>query len=117
MFPGYLFVDHVMDKTSYIEVCKSTGLVSILGERWDRLEVVPDAEIGAIQRTLQASLPVFPHPYLREGQRVRITRGPLVDVEGIFVRGNLNTGLLIVSINMLHRSVAVAVDSTLIEAA
>jgi transcriptional antiterminator NusG len=117
MFPGYLFVDHAMDKTSYIEVCKSTGLVSILGERWDQLEVVPDAEIGAIQRTLRASLPVFPHPYLREGQRVRITRGPLVDVEGIFVRANPNKGLLVVSINMLHRSVAVAVDSTLVEAA
>ncbi len=117
MFPGYLFVDHVMDKTSYIEVCKSAGLVSILGERWDRLEVVPDSEIEAIQRALGASLPVFPHPYLREGQRVRITRGPLVDVEGIFVRGNPNKGLLVISINMLRRSVAVAVDSTLVEAA
>ena len=117
MFPGYLFVDHEMDKASYIEVRKSNGLVSILGERWDQLEVVPDAEIGAIQRTLQASLPVLPHPYLREGQRVRIVRGPLADVEGIFVRSNSNKGLLVVSINMLSRSVAVAVDSTLVEAA
>ena len=117
MFPSYLFVDHAMDKASYIEVRKSTGLVSILGERWDRLEVVPAPEIGALQRALHASLPIFPHPYLREGQRVRIVRGPLVDVEGIFVRGNPHKGLLIISINMLHRSVAVAVDSTLVEAA
>lgn len=49
MFPGYLFVHHVMDKRSYIEVSKSTGLVSILGERWDRLDVVPTPEIEAIQ--------------------------------------------------------------------
>ena len=117
LFPGYLFVDHAMDKRSYIEVCKSTGLVSILGERWDRLEVVPDSEIGALKRALHASLPVFTHPYLREGQRVRIVGGPLVDVEGIFVRGNPHKGLLIISINMLRRSVAVAVDSSLIEAA
>jgi transcription antitermination factor NusG len=117
MFPGYLFVHHVMDKPSYIEVCKSPGLVSILGERWDRLEVVPDPEIEAIQRALRTKLPMFPHPYLREGQRVRITRGPLADVEGIFVRANPNKGLLVVSINMLHRSVAVVVDSTLVEAA
>jgi len=117
MFPGYLFVHHVMDKASYIEVCKSPGLVSILGERWDRLDVVPDPEIEAIQRALRTKLPVLPHPYLREGQRVRITRGPLADVEGIFIRGNGNKGLLVVSINMLHRSVAVSVDSTLVEAA
>jgi transcriptional antiterminator NusG len=117
MFPGYLFLHHVMEKGSYIEVRKSTGVVSILGERWDRLEVVPDSEIEAIQRALRTSLPVFPHPYLREGQRVRITRGPLMDVEGMFVRSNPNRGLLIISINMLRRSVAVAVDSTLVEAA
>jgi transcription antitermination factor NusG len=117
MFPGYLFVHHMMDKGSYIEVSKSTGLVSILGERWDRLEVVPDPEIEAIQRALRTNLPVLPHPYLREGQRVRIKSGPLADVEGIFVRGNPNKGLLVVSIHMLRRSVAVAVDSTLVEAA
>jgi transcriptional antiterminator NusG len=117
MFPGYLFLHHLVDKASYIEVCESIGLVSILGERWDRLEVVPDSEIGAIQQALRARLPVFPHPYLREGQRVRIARGPLADVEGIFVRGNPNKGVLIISIDMLRRSVAVEVDCTLVAAA
>jgi len=117
LFPGYLFVHHVMDKSSYIEVCKSPGLVSILGERWDRLDVVPAPEIEVIQRALRSNLPMLPHPYLREGQRVRIKYGPLAGVEGIFVRANPNKGLLVVSIHMLRRSVAVAVDSTLVEAA
>jgi hypothetical protein len=40
-----------------------------------------------------------------------------MDIEGVFVRSNPTKGLLIVSINMLRRSVAVAVDSTLVEAA
>lgn len=117
MFRGYLFLRREMDKAAYIEICKSIGLVSILGERWDRLEAVPDSEILAIRQVLRARLPVFPHAYLREGQRVRITRGPLADVEGIFVRGNPNKGLLVVSINMLRRSVAVELDCTLVAAA
>ncbi len=117
MFPGYLFLHHVMSKASYVEVRKSIGLVSVLGERWDRLAVVPDSEVDAIKRALVGSQPVFPYPYLREGQRVRIRGGPLVGVEGIFVRGNPNKGLLIVSINMLQRSVAVEVDCTLVDAA
>jgi len=117
LFSGYLFVHHVMDKSSYIEICKAPGLVSILGERWDRLDVVPASEIEVMQRALCTNLPMLPHPYLREGQRVRIKSGPLADVEGIFVRANLNKGLLVVSIHMLRRSVAVAVDSTLVEAA
>ena len=117
LFPGYLFVRHVMNKASYIEVRKANGLVAVLGQRWDQLEVVPDPEIEAIQRALHAGLPVFPNPFLHEGQRVRISRGPLADVEGIFLRGNLNKGLLVISITMLHRSVAVEVDCSLVAAA
>ena len=117
MFPGYLFLHHAMDKASYIEVCKVRGLVRLLGERWDRPAVVPDCEIEAIQAVLRARLPILSHSFLREGQRVRITRGPLADVEGILVRSKPNKGFLIVSINMLRRSVAVEVDCTLVAAA
>jgi transcription termination/antitermination protein NusG len=117
LFRGYLFLRHAMDKASFLEAYKTRGLVRILGERWDRLEVVPDSEIEAIQRVLDADLPILPHPYLREGQRVRITRGPLADVEGILVRANPKKGLLVVSVNLLQRSIAVQLDCTLLEAA
>lgn len=117
MFRSYLFLRHAMDKESYLEVASATGLVAILGERWDRLEVVPDREIAAIQQAVRSDLPVLPHPYLREGQRVRIARGPLADVEGILVQLKPSKGLLVVSIDMLRRSVAVEVDCTLVTAA
>ncbi|MGH2361171.1 MAG: transcription termination/antitermination protein NusG [bacterium] len=117
MFPGYLFLHHAMDKTSYIEVRKARGLAQVLGQRWDRLSAVPEREIETIQRVHAADLPAMPHPFLREGQRVRITRGPLTDVEGILVRVKPNKGLLVVSINLLQRSVAVEVDCTLVEVA
>ena len=80
-------------------------------------EPVPDSEIGAIHSALRARLPVLPHAYLREGQRVSIARGPLAGVEGIFVRGNPNKGLLVLSVHMLRRSVAVEMDCTLVAAA
>jgi transcription antitermination factor NusG len=117
MFPGYLFLRHVMDKMSYIEVRKARGLVRILGERWDRLGVIPDAEIEAIQRLLNTPLPILPHPYLREGQRVRITQGPLTGVEGILLQSKPTKGLLILSIDLLQRSVAVEVDWSMVTAA
>src|SRR5213594_1117469 len=117
LFRGYLFMRHAVDKATYLEVCKARGLVRMLGERWDRLEVVPDPEIVAIERLVRCNLPIFPYPYLREGQRVRITRGPLADVEGIIVRGNPKNGLLVVSVGLLRRSIAVQLDCTLLEAA
>jgi len=112
MFPGYLFLRRAMDKASYIEVRKMRGLVSVLGERWDCLAEVPDREVGAIQTALAARVPVFPHAYLREGQRVRITDGPLAGVEGILVQQRPDKGLLVLSVEMLRRSVAVEVDCT-----
>jgi transcriptional antiterminator NusG len=117
MFPGYLFLRHAMDKASYVEVVKARGLVKLLGDGWDRLAAVPDRQIEAIQKVHSARLPVLPHPYLREGERVRIKGGLLEGAEGILLRKKLNKGLLIVSIDLLQRSVAVEVDATLVEPA
>jgi transcription antitermination factor NusG len=118
MFAGYLFLRHpAMTKSSYIELCKVRGLVRVLGERWDRLEVVPDDEIASVRRVLDARVPVMPHPYLRAGERVRIRRGPLADVEGILVRTKPNRGLVVLQVSLLQRSVAVEVDCTLVTAA
>ena len=112
MFPGYLFLHHALDKNSYVEILKTRGLARILGERWDRPAIVADAEIEAIQRVQNTELPVLPHPYLHEGQRMRITEGPLVDMEGILVHCKPNKGLLVLSVDLLQRSVAVEVDCT-----
>jgi transcription termination/antitermination protein NusG len=117
MFPGYLFLRHAMNKASYIEVRKARGLVRILGERWDSLSLVPDIEIEAIQRALNAALPLMAYPYLREGQRVRLTRGPLSGIEGILVQSKPKKGLLILSIDLLQRSVAVEVNCSMVTAA
>ncbi|GIX49610.1 MAG: transcription termination factor NusG domain protein [Candidatus Tectimicrobiota bacterium] len=117
MLPGYLFLHHAMDKLSYIEVVKARGLVRVLGERWDRLAVVSEEEIDTLRRVMHAHLPARHFPYLRAGQRVRITGGPLAEVEGIFVQDKPDKGLVVISVDLLQRSVAVEVDCTLVVAA
>jgi transcription termination/antitermination protein NusG len=113
LFPGYLFVRHAMDKDSFVRVLGVRGVVRLLGERWDRLAVIPDGEIDGVQRVLGASLEPQPHPYLREGQRVKVKKGPLAGVEGFLVAASHDTGLLVLSIDLFCRSVAVEVDCTL----
>ena len=117
MFPSYLFLNHDMDKMSYIDIRNARGLVRILGERWDKLSVIPDGEIESIRRILNTSIPIIGHPYLREGQRVRITRGPLKGIEGILMESRPAKGLLILSVDLLRRSIAVEVDSSMVTAA
>ncbi|HTM11128.1 MAG TPA: transcription termination/antitermination NusG family protein [Verrucomicrobiae bacterium] len=117
LFPGYLFIHHAIDKQSYNEICKTRGLVRILGERWDRLASIPEKEIESIKRVLDSSLQAMPHAYVREGQRVRISRGPLKDIEGMLLRIKPEKGLFVVSVDLLQRSVAVEIDCTLVVAA
>ncbi len=114
MFPGYVFLHHQIDKASYIEVSRARGLVRILGESWDNLTPVPDAQIEAVQKVHAAKVPAHPHPYLKEGERVRIKSGLLAGAEGILLRMKLNKGLLVVSVDLLQRSVAVEIDCTLV---
>ena len=116
LFPGYLFIYRAMDKASYLEVCKARGLVRLLGERWDKLAVVPGRQIESIQKVMQADMPRISHAYLREGQAVRITSGPLANVEGILVKSEPKKGLLVLSIDLLRQSVAVEVDCTIVAA-
>jgi transcription antitermination factor NusG len=114
LFPGYLFVHHDLDKASYAEVLKAHGVVRVLGERWDRLAAIPPDEIEAIQRVMDAGLSVFPCAHLHAGDRVRITGGPLTGVQGTFVRGRPDRGLLVLTVELLQRSVAVEIDCTLV---
>jgi len=117
MFPGYLFLHSLVDSAIYLEVRKARGLVRILGQGWDRLAAVPEEEILAIHAVLRSKLSIHPHPYLQEGQRVRIRRGPLSGVEGILVDGKAHKGRLVLSVELLQQSVAVEVDCTDVEKA
>jgi transcription antitermination factor NusG len=115
MFPSYLFVQHAIEKRSYVAIMNTKGLVRILGERWDRLEAVPGAEIDAIHRVVDSNLPAVPYPLLREGQRVRIATGALAGLEGVLVRSRSNHRLLVLTVELLRRSVAVEVDCAAVE--
>ena len=115
LFPGYLFLRHALDKESYLEVRKARGLVAILGDGWERPAALADTEIDGIRRMVQAKAPMTAHPYLKEGRHVRITRGSLAGLEGLLLRVNPQQGLLVVSLHLLQRSVAVEVDCTAVE--
>jgi transcription antitermination factor NusG len=112
MFPGYLFIRHAMDRQSCSDVSGVRGLVRVLGAGWDQPAPVADDEVDAIERVTLARRPVLPYPYLTEGQRARIVAGPLSGLEGRLVEARSRQGLLVLSVELLQRSVAVVVDAT-----
>ena len=88
------------------------GLARVLGERWDRLAEIPVIEMNPVRAAVAAKCRVMPFPYLREGQRARIVCGPLTGIEGLLVESRPDRGLLVLSVHLLQRSVAISVDAT-----
>ncbi len=68
---------------------------------------IPDQQIADIRRALEAG--ARPAPYFKTGARVRVEFGALAGVEGVLAR-DATTGRLIVSIDLLQRSVTLHID-------
>jgi transcription antitermination factor NusG len=106
LFPGYLFC-RVDSRLPPIVAVPS--VVSIVG-RGRQPEPIPEQEIANVQSMLQSGFMVTSHPYLRVGDRVTIVKGPLCGVDGLIVKNKAKCKI-VVSINLLQRSVAVELDS------
>jgi hypothetical protein len=61
-----------------------------------------------VRAALANRLAASPHPFLELGQRVRIRGGCLDGVEG-FLAGTKNDTRLVISIGLIHQSMAVEV--------
>lgn len=108
LFPGYVFCK--MDRGRRLPVLMTPGVEYAVGFG-GRLEPVPEAEMQAIETAMHSGLAVQPWPFLTTGDRVRIATGALAGVDGILVRAQ-GADRLIVSIEMLQRSLAIEVDRT-----
>jgi transcription antitermination factor NusG len=111
LFPGYVFLRGGLERR--IQVVSTPGVFSIL-THGDRFAAIPDDEIDSVRRTVQGRLRVEPHPFLKCGDRVRVTRGTLEGVEGILVRKK-NIYRLVLSVEMLAQSVGVEIDASDVE--
>ncbi|HKW98502.1 MAG TPA: UpxY family transcription antiterminator [Bryobacteraceae bacterium] len=114
VFPGYVFARFANREEERLSVLRSNGVVRILGAD-GTIEAIPDTEIQSIQRLVKSGLPFYAYPFLREGTRVRITRGVLKDMEGTLVRFK-NSARLVLSVNQLAQSIAFEVDTRDVEA-
>jgi len=111
VFPCYVFVRGGLKRR--LQVVTTPGVHTILNHG-ERVAIIPEAEIEAIRRTRDARFRMEPHPYIRCGDRVRVMRGSLQGLEGILVRKK-NQFRLVLSVDMLAKSVAVEIDATDVE--
>ncbi|HEX4004980.1 MAG TPA: UpxY family transcription antiterminator [Acidobacteriaceae bacterium] len=111
LFPGYVFLRGGYGRR--LEVVSTPGIHMIL-THGERVATIPEEDIQAIRKTVEGNFRVEPHPFLKCGERVRVTRGPLQGVEGILTRKK-NLFRLVLSVDMLAQSVGVEIDASDVE--
>ena len=113
LFPGYIFVRIVRSSDVLLRVLKVPGVVDFVRNRNGPM-AIPEKEIESVHAALSHGAGCSAHPFLKAGDRVRVVRGALTGVEGTLVRSGAQSKLVI-SVEMIQRSVAVNVDSSEVE--
>ena len=111
LFPCYVFLRGPLFQ--WLPVLSTPGVHSIVG-CGGQPALISNVEIEAIRRVVESPTNVEPHPFLKCGDRVRVTAGPLRGLEGLLLRKK-NWCKLLLSVEMLQRSVAVEVDATMVQ--
>ena len=106
LFPGYVFCR--LNPDDRLPILMMPGVVNVVGFG-SQPAAIPDQEIEHVRTMVRSGLLVTPWPFLSVGQTVVLEHGPLAGVEGILQQIK-KTFRLVVSVQMLQRSVSTEVD-------
>lgn len=112
LFPSYVFVR--IEEQQKLPVLKVPGAVQVVSFN-GKMAALPEREIEALRNALENEIYAEPCPYLKVGRKVRVVRGPMEGAEGVLSRKK-DKCRVVISVDVLMRSVAVEVDGTDLEA-
>jgi transcription antitermination factor NusG len=111
LFSGYLFCKFNIEQK--LPVLVVPGVLSIVGTG-KVAATIPESEVSSVRKVIASGMQCGPWPFVQNGQRISVERGPLAGLKGtvIEVKSSLR---LILSLPLLHRSVAVEVDRSCVD--
>jgi transcription antitermination factor NusG len=107
MFSCYAFVCIVPSVEERLKVLRTHGVLGLVGSAGHGTPI-PEEQIKSVRTVTGKDFSCFPHKFLTVGRRVRIRGGALEGVEGILVQHGKDQSL-VVSVEVLQRSVAIQV--------
>lgn len=114
LFPGYVFLRVPHFASMKVQVLRKVGVIGFVGNERGAASI-PDSELNSVRLLLKNKIPYASHPYLKVGQRIRVTDGVLRGVEGILVGLGSRNGL-VVSIDLIERALIIQLQGYNVEA-
>jgi transcription antitermination factor NusG len=115
VFSGYSFVRIAFTPAERLRVLQTHGVVGFVGTKNIGIPI-PDCQIQDVRTLLSSDLPFEERPFLHVGQRVRIRGGALDGMEGILSAQGQDQSL-VVSVDLIQRSLSVRIQGYEVEAA
>jgi len=114
LLPGYVFVRFEMDPEVYWEIIKTVGVVRMIGFMGKPVSA-KDEEINALMILNGTDRTVHNQSFMKAGDRVMIMEGPLKGLVGFYLRHKGQSEKVVVSVELLQRSLAVEIEDWALE--
>jgi transcriptional antiterminator RfaH len=113
LFSQYVFVQIPATAESRVSVLRTTGVLRFVGSPGYGTPV-PNEQIENLQAIVDQRMPLAPHEFIKVGERVRIRGGALNGIEGVLAEIK-NDRSLVVSVELIQKSVALRIDGFEVE--
>ncbi len=114
MIPGYVFVKTTMRPEEYHRILKTVGVVRMVGFKGTPLPA-NEEEISSLMILDGTDRTVQNRAYMKKGDRVMIMEGPLKGLIGFYIKHKGKSPRVVVSVELLHRSVSVEIEDWALE--
>jgi transcriptional antiterminator NusG len=114
LLPGYVFVHTDMNPYHYWDIIKTYGVVRIIGIEGKPVPI-KDEEIVQLQILNGTDRTVRNQAYIKQGDKIMIMEGALKGLTGFYIRHTGKSDKVVVSIELLQRSLAVEIEDWRVE--
>jgi len=114
LFPGYVFVHTALDPEESLNILKTVGVVRMVGVKGMPVPA-NEEEINALMILNGTDRTVQNRNYMKTGDRIRVMEGPLKGLTGFYLRHKGHGNIVVVSIELLNRSLEVDVEDCTLE--
>lgn len=113
LFSQYVFVRIAESAEQRTHVLRTSGVVRFAGAVGHGTPI-PDEQIENLQAIANQRISCAPHEFISVGERVRIRSGALNGIEGILTAIK-NDRSLVISVDLIQKSIAIRIDGFDIE--
>jgi len=114
LLPGYVFVQSDLNNREYIEILKTVGVVRMVGIK-GRPAPAREEEIASLMILDGTDRTVQNRAYMNRGDRIMIMEGPLKGLVGYYLRHKGQSDKVVVSVDLLQRSLEVEIEDWALE--